>query len=56
MNNLTNQYGLTNIQYNLLYSAYYLPNIILPFIGGALSDFIGVRARIFGYSLILLIG
>ena len=41
--------------YNLLYSVYNLPNIILPLVAGRLIDFFGVRmATIFYASLIVL--
>jgi len=43
-------------KYNLLYSVYSLPNIILPFFGGYLVDRIGVRAAINIFGFILIIG
>ena len=47
---------LSAFQYNLLYSVYSFPNIILPFIGGFLVDKLGVRFGIFLFSFILIIG
>jgi len=41
---------------NLLYSLAILPNVIVPFFGGALIDSIGVRATMFITSLLVLIG
>ena len=38
---LLNEYDLSNVQYNLLYSIYAFPNMILPAISGVLSDKIG---------------
>ena len=35
--------GLSNLQYNLLYSIYSFPNIVLPLIGGYLVDKIGKK-------------
>jgi len=45
---IQDEYGLTSIQYNLLYSVYSIPNTILPLFGGALVDKIGAD-----YSLVL---
>eukprot|EP01084_Bolivina_argentea_P009982 18627_1 len=41
-------YNLSSTKYNVLYSIYSLPNIILPFFGGLLCDKIGAQ-----YSLLL---
>eukprot|EP01084_Bolivina_argentea_P132617 234045_1 len=40
-NELITKYKLSNVEYNLLYSIYSIPNIILPFCSGILSDKIG---------------
>ncbi|CAD8202057.1 unnamed protein product [Paramecium octaurelia] len=50
------QMGLNNVQFNMLYSIYSAPNIILPFFGGILIDKIGVRVSIFIFSTILIFG
>eukprot|EP01084_Bolivina_argentea_P225934 381713_1 len=38
---MIDEYGLSNVQYNLLYSTYCFPNMLLPFISGIISDKIG---------------
>ena len=38
---LITKYSLSNVEYNLLYSIYSIPNIILPFFSGIVSDKIG---------------
>lgn len=48
--------GLSTVQYNLLYSIYSLPNIVLPLIGGLIVDKMGVRVGTFVFSLILVVG
>lgn len=58
-NFLTDENGdfkLSNVQYNLLYSVYSFPNIILPFFGGIMIDKIGVRIGVILFSLLLIIG
>jgi MFS family permease len=47
---------LSNLQFNMLYSIYSLPNIILPFFGGILIDKIGVRVSILIFSTVLIFG
>ncbi len=47
---------LSNLKFNMLYSIYSLPNIILPFFGGMLIDKIGVRVSILIFSTILILG
>lgn len=47
---------LSSTQYNLLYSIYSFPNIILPFLGGLMVDRLGVRIGIFLFTLILIVG
>ncbi|CAD8147772.1 unnamed protein product [Paramecium pentaurelia] len=48
--------NLNNVQFNMLYSIYSAPNIILPFFGGILIDKIGVRVSILIFSSILILG
>eukprot|EP01083_Nonionella_stella_P225519 801681_1 len=43
---IQNTYTLSDIQYNLLYSVYSFPNIVLPLFGGALVDKIGAKAAL----------
>ena len=47
---------LSSLQYNLLYSVYSFPNIILPFFGGIMVDKMGVRIGVFLFTFILIIG
>jgi MFS family permease len=44
------------LEFNLLYSVYSFPNIILPFFGGYLVDFIGVRFGIILFSTLICLG
>jgi MFS family permease len=37
------RFDIDNFQYNLFYSVYSLPNIILPLFGGYFLDKIGIR-------------
>eukprot|EP01016_Furgasonia_blochmanni_P008234 TRINITY_DN13316_c0_g1_i1.p1 TRINITY_DN13316_c0_g1~~TRINITY_DN13316_c0_g1_i1.p1 ORF type:complete len:520 (-),score=13.91 TRINITY_DN13316_c0_g1_i1:12-1571(-) len=45
---------LSDFQYNLLYSVYSFPNMILPLIGGHIVDWLGVRTGVVVFSTILL--
>jgi len=47
---------LTTFDYDLLYSVYSFPNIILPFFGGLLIDKIGVRVALIGFAGLLIVG
>jgi len=49
-------FRLTNVNFNLLYSVYSFPNIVLPLIGGLMIDFVGVRAAILLFCVFLIIG
>ena len=48
---LSGTFKLTNLEFNLLYSVYSFPNIILPFFGGVFIDKLGNRV-----ALIIFIG
>lgn len=50
------RYKLTGVQFNLLYSVYSFPNIILPLFGGILVDKIGARIAILLFSCLLILG
>eukprot|EP00331_Platyophrya_macrostoma_P028451 CAMPEP_0176444524 /NCGR_PEP_ID=MMETSP0127-20121128/23114_1 /TAXON_ID=938130 /ORGANISM="Platyophrya macrostoma, Strain WH" /LENGTH=462 /DNA_ID=CAMNT_0017830049 /DNA_START=22 /DNA_END=1410 /DNA_ORIENTATION=+ len=50
------KYDLSGLQFNLLYSVYSFPNIILPLFGGVLVDKIGARVAILIFSSILILG
>lgn len=47
---------MDQFKFNLLYTVYSLPNIILPFFGGVLIDKIGARTAILLFSTIIMIG
>lgn len=49
-------FGISNFEFNLLYTVYSLPNIILPFFGGILIDKLGARTAIMIFSTIILVG
>ena len=49
-------FGLSNVNYNLLYSVYSFPNIILPLFGGILIDRMGIRIGVILFSFLLIIG
>lgn len=48
--------GLSDLEYNALYSIYSFPNIILPLVGGLIIDKMGVRIGTFCFTFILIIG
>jgi MFS family permease len=48
--------NLSSVQYNLLYSVYSMPNMILPLMGGLLMDKIGYRKVFFAASAVLTVG
>ena len=49
--------GVDNTQYNLLYSLYSWPNVILSLIGGVLIDrWIGVRIGTVLFSVLVTVG
>ncbi len=56
---LTSENGgfqLSLVNYNLLYSVYSFPNILLPMFGGILIDRLGIRIGIIFFSSLLIIG
>jgi len=53
---LSKDLSITSFQFNLLYTVYSLPNIILPFFGGVLIDRMGVRISLSLFSLFLILG
>eukprot|EP01084_Bolivina_argentea_P107743 192614_1 len=55
-NQLQTKYNLTDIQYNLLYSAYTFPNMLLPFFSGILADIFSADLMIIIFFLFILIG
>ena len=48
--------NIDSFQYSLLYSVYSIPNIFLPFIGGVVVDYLGVRIGIFFFSIMIVMG
>lgn len=53
---IEDQFNVKSFQYNLLYTVYSLPNIVLPLFGGILIDFIGIRKGVVLFSIPLIIG
>lgn len=58
LSNQLNKHVTNNndIKYNMLYSVYSYPNVILPLFGGILIDKIGINFSIFLFSTLLVIG
>ena len=50
------QFDVSTAQYGLLYTGYAMPNLIMPFVGGILSDKIGKRRTILMFSVIMCLG
>lgn len=48
--------SINSFEFNLLYSVYSFPNIILPLFGGYLVDYVGIRISIILFSSLLTIG
>ena len=53
---LQSAYNLSNVQYNMLYSVYALPNCFLPFAGGMLLDRIGANTVIIIFFALIVLG
>merc|ERR1719242_726760 len=53
---LEEKYDLTSIQYNMLYSIYAFPNIVLPFLGGVIMDKVGMDLVILFFFILIVIG
>lgn len=49
-------FKISSFQFNLLYSVYGLPNIILPLLGGLIIDRLGVRVGVTLFPFILILG
>jgi nitrate/nitrite transporter NarK len=45
-----------NVKYNLLYTVYSIPNIILPFFGGYFVDILGTNTTLFTFLTLITIG
>lgn len=54
--NIEDDLKISHTSFNLLYSCYSFPNMIMPIFGGFLIDFLGVRVAIFIFSTLLIIG
>lgn len=48
--------GVGELKYNLLYSLYSFPNIILPFIGGLVLDYFGINVGLILYNILIILG
>eukprot|EP01083_Nonionella_stella_P171099 583645_1 len=55
-NQLMDEYGLTPVQYNFLYSVYGYVNVISPLISGLLIDYIGINSSAVLFYLLIVIG
>eukprot|EP01083_Nonionella_stella_P032908 90099_1 len=55
-NELIREYGLTQVQYNMLYSIYGYVNMIAPLIAGMLIDCIGIYSSTLGFYILIVIG
>eukprot|EP01084_Bolivina_argentea_P263956 446957_1 len=53
---LLQQYNLSNLQYNVLFSVYSMPNIILPILGGILIDKLNAEICLILFITLELIG
>ena len=53
---LQNYVATSDVKYNMLYSVYSYPNVILPLIGGVLIDKIGINFSIILFSSLLVLG
>lgn len=49
-------FNMGDAEFNILYSVYSLPNIILPLIGGVLTDYLGVRFAVNVFGTLVVIG
>jgi len=50
------KFSVDEVEYNLLYSVYSLPNIFLPFIGGYILDYFGIKVGILLYNTLIIAG
>lgn len=50
------KFGISEVEFNLLYSVYSLPNILLPFIGGYILDYFGIKAGVLLYNILIITG
>ena len=48
--------NLSSQEYNLLYSVYSLPNIVLPLVAGIITDKLGMKLTIFIFCTLVTIG
>jgi len=53
---IQDEFGIDNADFNFLYTAFAIPNIIMPFFGGLLIDTLGVRKVGVIFSLLIIIG
>ena len=53
---LQDTYDLSNVQYNLLYSVYAFPNMVLPAIAGVMSDKIGYDWLVIFFFGLMVVG
>jgi fucose permease len=53
---LEEAFDINQVEFNLLYSVYSIPNVILPLFGGYLIDRCGVRVNIVLFATLLVLG
>lgn len=53
---LEQHFQISQMEFNMLYSVYSIPNVILPLVGGYLIDNCGIRINLFVFSLMLVAG
>eukprot|EP00455_Lapot_gusevi_P027029 TRINITY_DN2857_c0_g1_i1.p1 TRINITY_DN2857_c0_g1~~TRINITY_DN2857_c0_g1_i1.p1 ORF type:complete len:486 (+),score=203.08 TRINITY_DN2857_c0_g1_i1:75-1460(+) len=50
---LQKEFGLSDVQYNLLYTVYSIPNVILPLFGGFFVDRLGTNITLFVFCALI---
>jgi len=53
---LINELKISSKQYNLLYSIISMPNILLPFFGGYIADYFGIRKGLLLFQSLITVG
>ena len=53
---LQKDFNIGEVEYNLLYSVYSLPNILLPFVGGYILDYFGIKFGVLLYNFLIIVG
>jgi MFS family permease len=53
---LQDNLGISELEYNLLYTVYSVPNIFIPLCGGLLIDYIGIKRSLILFNVPLIVG